>query len=101
MAVASKSNAVYRAYTEAAEAATGDVAEPVPLHLRNAPTGLMKSLDYGKGYRYAHDEADGVARGMDCLPPAHAGRRFYQPTERGLEARIKQRLAELRGREPG
>jgi putative ATPase len=97
MAVASKSNAVYRAYLDAAEAATRDVAEPVPLHLRNAPTGLMKSLDYGKGYRYAHDEADGVARGMDCLPPAHAGRRFYEPTERGLEARIKQRLAELRG----
>ena len=96
MAVAAKSNAVYRAYTEAAEAATTDVAEPVPLHLRNAPTGLMKSLDYGKGYRYAHDEAEGVARGMDCLPPAHAGRRFYEPTERGLEARIKQRLAELR-----
>ena len=97
MAVASKSNAVYRAYLQAAEAATQDVAEPVPLHLRNAPTGLMKDLDYGKGYRYAHDEADGVARGMDCLPPAHAGRRFYAPTDRGLEARIKQRLAELRG----
>jgi putative ATPase len=97
MAVASKSNAVYRAYLDAAEAATKDVAEPVPLHLRNAPTGLMKTLDYGKGYRYAHDEAEGVARGMDCLPPAHSGRRFYEPTERGLEARIKQRLLELRG----
>ena len=97
MAVASKSNAVYRAYLQAAEAATQDVAEPVPLHLRNAPTGLMKSLDYGKGYRYAHDEAEGIARGMECLPPAHAGRRFYEPVERGLEARIKQRLAELRG----
>ena len=101
MAVASKSNAVYRAYTEAAEAATQDVAEPVPLHLRNAPTGLMKSLDYGKGYRYAHDEAEGVARGMECLPPAHAGRRFYEPTDRGLEARIKQRLSELRGKDSG
>src|SRR5688500_17540731 len=94
MAVASKSNAVYRAYLRAAEAATQDVAEPVPLHLRNAPTGLMKTLDYGKGYRYAHDEAGGVARGMECLPPAHSGRRFYEPSERGLEARIKQRLAE-------
>ena len=62
----------------------------------NLEPGLMKSLDYGKGYRYAHDEADGVASGMECLPPAHAGRRFYQPTERGLEARIKQRLAEIR-----
>jgi putative ATPase len=96
MAVASKSNAVYRAYLDAAEAATHDVAEPVPLHLRNAPTKLMKSLEYGQGYRYAHDEADGVARGMECLPPAHAGRRFYEPTERGLEARIKQRLEEIR-----
>jgi putative ATPase len=96
MAVASKSNAVYRAYLEAAEAATTDVAEPVPLHLRNAPTRLMKDLDYGKGYRYAHDEDEGVARGMECLPPAHRGRRFYEPTERGLEARIKQRLEEIR-----
>ena len=96
MAVASKSNAVYKAYLDAAEAAASEVAEPVPLHLRNAPTTLMKQLDYGKDYRYAHDEAEGVARGMECLPPAHAGRRFYHPTERGLEARIKQRLAEIR-----
>jgi putative ATPase len=96
MAVASKSNAVYRAYLDAAEAATQDVAEPVPLHLRNAPTRLMKQLEYGKGYRYAHDEAEGIAREMECLPPAHAGRRFYEPTERGLEARIKQRLEEIR-----
>ena len=96
MAVASKSNAVYRAYTEAAEAATRDVAEPVPLHLRNAPTKLMKDLDYGRGYRYAHDEAEGIARGMECLPPSQAGRRFYEPVERGLEARIKQRLEEIR-----
>jgi putative ATPase len=100
MAVASKSNAVYRAYLDAAEAAANEIAEPVPLHLRNAPTKLMKGLDYGKGYRYAHDEAEGVARGMECLPPAHAGRRFYEPTERGLEARIKQRLGEIRKTEP-
>ena len=96
MAVASKSNAVYRAYLDAAEAATKDVAEPVPLHLRNAPTRLMKDLEYGRGYRYAHDEAEGIARGMECLPPAHAGRQFYEPTERGLEARIRQRLEEIR-----
>ena len=96
MAVASKSNAVYRAYLDAAGAATQDVAEPVPLHLRNAPTRLMKDLEYGRGYRYAHDEAEGVARGMECLPPAHAGRRFYEPTDRGLEARIRQRLEEIR-----
>ncbi len=86
LATAPKSNAVYIAYTEAAEAAAKEVAEPVPLHLRNAPTGLMKQLDYGKGYRYAHDEPDGVAD-MECLPPAHKGRKFYRPTNRGREAR--------------
>ena len=96
MAVAAKSNAVYRAYLDAAEAAAKEIAEPVPLHLRNAPTKLMKDLEYGKGYRYAHDEADGVASGMECLPPAHAGRTFYEPTERGLEAEIKKKLDELR-----
>jgi putative ATPase len=95
MAVAAKSNAVYRAYLDAAEAATTDVAEPVPLHLRNAPTKLMKELEYGKDYRYAHDEADGVAD-IECLPPAHRDRRFYVPTTRGLEADITKRLEELR-----
>ena len=96
MAVAAKSNAVYRAYGAAAEAAAQEVAEPVPLHLRNAPTRLMKELEYGKGYRYAHDEAEGVAAEMVCLPPAHEGRRFYEPTERGLEAEIKRKLEEIR-----
>ena len=84
LATAPKSNAVYVAYLEAAEAAAKEVAEPVPLHLRNAPTGLMKQLDYGKGYRYAHDEPGGVAD-MECLPPAHRGRKFYRPTNRGRE----------------
>ena len=96
MAVAAKSNAVYRAYLEAAEAASKEIAEPVPLHLRNAPTRLMKQLEYGKGYRYAHDEAEGVAADMICLPPAHEGRRFYEPTDRGLEAEIRKKLEELR-----
>ena len=96
LSVAAKSNAVYRAYLDAADAAKQEVAEPVPLHLRNAPTKLMKDLEYGKGYQYAHDEAEGIAREMECLPPAHRGRRFYEPVERGLEARIKQRLAEIR-----
>jgi putative ATPase len=91
LATAPKSNAVYTAYSTAAEAAQKDVAEPVPLHLRNAPTKLMKQLDYGKGYRYAHDEADAVT-GMSCLPERLAGRRFYQPTERGFEKEIKRRL---------
>src|SRR4051794_20130225 len=97
MALAPKSNAVYRAYSAAVEAAATDVAEPVPLHLRNAPTGLMKSLEYGKGSKYAHDEAAGVAD-MECLPPAHRGRHFYEPVERGLEAEMRKRLAALRAR---
>ena len=97
LAMAPKSNAVYRAYSMAAEAAAKEVAEPVPLHLRNAPTRLMKQLDYGKGYRYAHDEPEAVSD-MECLPPAHAGRHFYEPTERGREAEIKKRLEALRKR---
>jgi putative ATPase len=91
LATAPKSNAVYRAYGAAAEAAERDAAEPVPLHLRNAPTALMKQLDYGKGYRYAHDEADAIAN-MDCLPENLRGRKFYEPTERGFEKEIKRRL---------
>jgi putative ATPase len=97
LATAPKSNAVYKAYLAAAEAASQDVAEPVPLHLRNAPTTLMKELEYGKGYRYAHDEGAGIAR-MQCLPPAHEGRAFYEPTERGFEATIRKRLTEWRRR---
>jgi putative ATPase len=97
LAMAPKSNAVYRAYQRAAEAASKEIAEPVPLHLRNAPTRLMKQLDYGKGYRYAHDEPDAVTD-MECLPPAHRGRRFYEPTERGREAEVKKRLEALRNR---
>ncbi len=91
LATAPKSNAVLLAYGAAAEAAEKDVASPVPLHLRNAPTRLMKQLDYGKGYRYAHDEADGVSD-MDCLPENLQGRTFYQPTDRGFEKEIKRRL---------
>jgi putative ATPase len=96
LAMAPKSNAVYVAYSDAAEAAATEVAEPVPLHLRNAPTKLMKSLEYGKGYKYAHNEADAVAPDMECLPPAHKGRRFYEPAPRGQEIDIARRLAELR-----
>jgi putative ATPase len=91
LATAPKSNAVYRAYGAAAEAAERDAAEPVPLHLRNAPTRLMKDLQYGKGYRYAHDEADAVAD-MDCLPDNLKGRKFYEPADRGFEKEIKRRL---------
>jgi putative ATPase len=95
LSAAPKSNAVYRAYGAAARDAVRDVAAPVPLHLRNAPTKLMKGLGYGDGYKYAHDEAEGVAE-MSCLPEHLAGRRYYQPTDRGVEARIKEALARAR-----
>jgi putative ATPase len=91
LATAPKSNAVYEAYNQAAEDAHHDVAQPVPLHLRNAPTRLMKDLEYGKGYRYAHNEADAVAD-MSCLPTALEGRKYYDPKERGFEKEIKRRL---------
>jgi putative ATPase len=91
LATAPKSNAVYRAYNLAAEDAHSETAPPVPLHLRNAPTPLMKELDYGKGYRYAHDEPDAVTD-MPCLPEALEGRRYYEPSERGFEEAIKRRL---------
>jgi putative ATPase len=91
LATAPKSNAVYEAYNHAAEDAHHDVAQPVPLHLRNAPTKLMKDLEYGKGYRYAHNEEDAVAD-MSCLPPALEGRKYYDPKERGFEKEIKRRL---------
>jgi len=77
---------VYVAYGRAAEDALRDVAEPVPLHLRNAPTRLMKELDYAKGYRYAHDEREGVAD-MSCLPPSLEGRRYYNRPNEGSRRR--------------
>ena len=91
LATAPKSNAVYVAYGEAAEDAVRQIAEPVPLHIRNAPTRLMKELDYGKGYKYAHNEAEGVAD-MECLPPSLAGRTYYRPTDRGFEETIRKRI---------
>jgi len=95
LAAAPKSNAVYVAYGRASRDATQDVASPVPLHLRNAPTRLMKDIGYGKGYRYAHDEAEGVAE-MSCLPEHLEGRRYYEPTDRGVEVRIKEALEKAR-----
>jgi putative ATPase len=91
LATAPKSNAIYEAYSHAADDAQKDVAQPVPLHLRNAPTKLMKDLEYGKGYKYAHNEADAVAD-MSCLPPALQGRKYYEPKDRGFEKEIKRRL---------
>ena len=91
LATAPKSNAVYTAYTQATGDAQRQVAEPVPLHLRNAPTKLMKQLDYGRGYQYAHDQPDAVAD-MECLPENLRGRTYYDPRERGFEKEIKRRL---------
>lgn len=95
LATAPKSNAVYAAYEAAAADAHEQVAEPVPLHLRNAPTKLMKDLKYGQGYQYAHDVAEGVAA-MECLPPSLSGRKYYDPTDRGFEEEIRRRLAAWR-----
>jgi len=91
MATAPKSNAVYAAYGEAKADAEQQLAEPVPHHLRNAPTALMKALEYGKGYRYAHDEAAGVAD-MRCLPESLKDRTYYRPVDRGFEREIRERM---------
>ena len=95
LATAPKSNAVYAAYGRAASDAHQAMAEPVPLHLRNAPTPLMQNLDYGKEYRYAHNEEEGIAA-MDCLPPSLIGRTYYRPTDRGYEKEISRRIAAWR-----
>ena len=96
LAVAPKSNAVYTAWKAVRALVREDGTRPVPLHLRNAPTALMQQLDHGKGYRYAHDEAGGFAAGERYLPEGLPATRFYEPSPRGLEIRIGQRLAELR-----
>ena len=98
LAMAPKSNAVYKAFNEAKAFIKQDGTRPVPMHLRNAPTKLMKALDYGKDYRYAHDEADGFAAGERYLPDGMAEPGFYRPVERGLEIRIAERLRELKKR---
>ena len=96
LAVAAKSNAVYKAFNETKAFVKKDGTRAVPMHLRNAPTQLMKDLDYGKGYRYAHDEADGFAAGERYLPDGMAAPDFYRPIERGLEIRIAEKLRQLR-----
>ena len=96
LAVAPKSNAVYKAFNEAKAYVKKDGTRPVPLHLRNAPTKLMKELDYGKDYRYAHDEANGFAAGERYLPDGMPEIEFYRPVERGLEIRIADKLRELK-----
>jgi putative ATPase len=96
LAVAAKSNAVYNAYNAARAFVQEDGTRPVPLHIRNAPTRLMKNLGYGKDYRYAHDEADAFAAGENYFPEGMPAVEWYQPTERGLEQRIREKLEELR-----
>ncbi|MBI5625803.1 MAG: replication-associated recombination protein A [Nitrosomonadales bacterium] len=96
MAVAAKSNAGYVAYNAARAWVVKDGSREVPLHLRNAPTKLMKQLDYGKDYRYAHDEVGGYAAGENYFPDGMPEVNFYQPTDRGLEAKIAEKLAHLR-----
>ena len=95
MSLAPKSNALYKAYEHAKTDALQQLAEPVPLVIRNAPTRLMKELDYGKGYQYAHDAADKLTT-LQCLPDSLAGRSYYEPTEEGLEAKYKARLETIK-----
>ena len=98
LAVAPKSNAVYKAFNEVRALVKKDGTRPVPMHLRNAPTKLMKELDYGKGYRYAHNEEDGFAAGETYLPQGMESAKFYHPVERGLEIKIADKLRELRNK---
>ncbi|MGZ4823287.1 MAG: replication-associated recombination protein A [Terriglobales bacterium] len=97
LAIAPKSNALYTAYGSVQEDVEKTAAEPVPLHLRNAPTGLMKELGYGAGYQYAHDTAEKVAD-MQCLPDNLRNRSYYHPTAEGVEKRIRERIEEIRRR---
>lgn len=96
LAVAPKSNAVYKAFNEVKAFIKQDTSRPVPVHLRNAPTRLMKELGYGKAYRYAHDEPNAYAAGEQYLPDGLEAQRWYEPVPRGLEQRIGDKLAELR-----
>ena len=95
LCLAPKSNSVYTAYGAVQQEIEGTRQEPVPLHLRNAPTKLMKQLDYGKGYRYAHNE-EGKVADMDCLPESLKGRSYYHPTQEGREKQLAQRMEEIR-----
>jgi putative ATPase len=98
LAIAPKSNAVYKAYNAATALIKKDSTRPVPMHLRNAPTQLMKQLDYGKGYRYAHDEDGGFSAGESYLPDGLNAPAWYQPVERGLEIRIAEKMRDLKRR---
>jgi putative ATPase len=94
LALAPKSNGVYKAYNEAKKDALNTLAEPVPLHIRNAPTKLMKELEYGKGYEYAHDMSEKIS-GMYCLPDKLKNRSYYRPTNQGSETKVKKRMEQI------
>ncbi len=96
LAIAAKSNAVYNAYSEVRAFIAQDESRPVPMHIRNAPTKMMKQMGMGKGYRYAHDEEEGYAAGERYLPEGLPAQQWYKPTEHGLEAKIREKLAHLR-----
>jgi len=98
LAVAPKSNAVYKAYNSVRKLIKADGTRPVPLHLRNAPTTLMKDLDYGKAYRYAHDEPDAFAAGENYWPDGMTAPTLYEPVERGLEIKIAEKMRALRAK---
>jgi putative ATPase len=95
LSVAPKSNALYTAYGDVTKDVEQTSADAVPLHLRNAPTGLMKGLGYGRGYQYAHDLESKVAD-MQCLPDNLRGRVYYRPTNEGIEKRIRERMEEIK-----
>ena len=94
LSLAPKSNALYLAYEKAKQDALNEIAEPVPLQLRNAVTGLMKELDYGSGYQYAHEHQDKLTV-MECLPPSLKDKVYYEPTEMGSESRVKERMKQI------
>jgi len=100
LSVAPKSNSLYTAYSDVVSDVQKTFNEPPPLHIRNAPTNLMKELGYGKGYQYAHDLENKVAD-MECLPDTLRGRQYYRPTEQGMERRIREILAEIKQRKKG
>jgi putative ATPase len=97
LSLAPKSDAAYQALNQADAAVESGVAEPVPLHLRNAPTRLMKELHYGKGYKHAHKESDAITD-MECMPPSLSGTAFYVPSGRGFEERLRERVEWLKKR---
>jgi putative ATPase len=100
LSLAPKSNALYTAYSDVQQDVEQTAAEPVPLHLRNAPTGLMKGLGYGKGYQYAHD-FQAKTTDMQCLPDNLQNRVYYRPTNEGVEKRIRERLEDIKRRRHG